>query len=73
MSKKLLLQGQNEETFLPRVLRVFAKQGLQVQDLRMHAEADRLTLEVNLDDLVDETVLKVLTKQCGMQLAAYAH
>ena len=39
----------------------------------MYAEADHLTLEVNLDDMVDETVLKVLTKQCGMQLAAYAH
>ena len=35
MSGKLFLKAKNEETLLPRVLRVLSKQGVDVQELNM--------------------------------------
>ena len=40
MSGKLFLKAKNEETLLPRVLRVLSKQGVDVQDLNMMAGRD---------------------------------
>ena len=37
MVEKVLVTGQNDETLLPRVLRVLSKQGAQVRSLRMDA------------------------------------
>ena len=45
MFEKVLVTGQNDETLLPRVLRVLSKQGAQVRSLRMDAEENRLKLE----------------------------
>ena len=42
MFEKVLVTGQNDETLLPRVLRVLSKQGAQVRSLRMDAEENRL-------------------------------
>ena len=48
MFEKVLVTGQNDETLLPRVLRVLSKQGAQVRSLRMDAEENRLKLEIQL-------------------------
>ena len=45
MFEKVLVTGQNDETLLPRVLRVLSKQGAQVRSLRMDAEENRLKLD----------------------------
>ena len=44
MFEKLYITGQNDETLLPRILRVLSKQGAQVRSLKMDAEADSLKL-----------------------------
>ena len=40
MSGKLFLKAKNEETLLPRVLRVLSKQGVDVQELNMKVQSD---------------------------------
>lgn len=66
MFEKVLLTGQNDETLLPRVLRVLAKQGAHVQSLRMDAEADELKLEIQLADMAAAQVAKLLQKQVAV-------
>ena len=51
MFEKVLVTGQNDETLLPRVLRVLSKQGAQVRSLRIDAEENRLKLEIQLADV----------------------
>ena len=63
MFAKLYVTGQNDETLLPRILRVLSKQGAQVRSLKMDAEADSLKLEIQLADVVAAQVAKLLTKQ----------
>lgn len=46
MSGKLFLKAKNEETLLPRVLRVLSKQGVDVQELNMKVQPDGLELEI---------------------------
>ena len=41
MSGKLFLKAKNEETLLPRVLRVLSKQGVDVQELNMKVQIPR--------------------------------
>ena len=49
MSGKLFLKAKNEETLLPRVLRVLSKQGVDVRELNMKAQADGMELEIVLN------------------------
>ncbi len=62
MFEKVLVTGQNDETLLPRVLRVLSKQGAQVKSLHMAAEADFLKLEIQLADTAAVQVAKLLQK-----------
>ena len=66
MFAKLHVTGQNDETLLPRILRVLSKQGAQVRSLKMDAEADSLKLEIQLADVVAAQVAKLLTKQVSV-------
>ena len=66
MFEKLYITGQNDETLLPRILRVLSKQGAQVRSLKMDAEADSLKLEIQLADVAVAEVAKLLTKQVSV-------
>ena len=66
MFAKLSVTGQNDETLLPRILRVLSKQGAQVRSLKMDAEADTLKLEIQLADAAAAQVAKLLTKQVSV-------
>ena len=66
MFEKLYVTGQNDETLLPRILRVISKQGAQVRSLKMDAEADSLKLEIQLADVAAAQVAKLLTKQVSV-------
>ena len=69
MFEKVLVTGQNDETLLPRVLRVLSKQGAQVRSLRMDAEENRLKLEIQLADVAAQ-VAKLLAKQVAVESVA---
>ena len=66
MFAKLYVTGQNDETLLPRILHVLAKQGAQVRSLKMDAEADTLKLEIQLAGAAAAQVAKLLTKQVSV-------
>ena len=66
MFARLLVTGQNDETLLPRILRVLSKQGAQVRSLKMDAEEDRLQLDIQLQDVVAAQVAKILSKQISV-------
>lgn len=66
MIEKLLVTGQNDETLLPRVLRVLSKQGAAVRSLKMDAEADTLQLEIQLANMAAAQVAKLLEKQVSV-------
>ena len=66
MFAKLYVTGQNDETLLPRILRVLSKQGAQVRSLKMDAEADSLKLEIQLANVAAAQVAKLLTKQVSV-------
>ena len=66
MFEKLYITGQNDETLLPRILRVLSKQGAQVRSLKMDADADSLKLEIQLADVAVAQVAKLLTKQVSV-------
>ncbi len=66
MFAKLYVTGQNDETLLPRILRVLSKQGAQVRSLKMDAEADTLKLEIQLAGAAAAQVAKLLTKQVSV-------
>ena len=66
MFEKLYVTGQNDETLLPRILRVLSKQGAQVRYLKMDADADFLKLEIQLADVAAAQVAKLLTKQVSV-------
>ena len=66
MFAKMYVTGQNDETLLPRILRVLSKQGAQVRSLKMDAEADSLKLEIQLADVAAAQVAKLLTKQVSV-------
>lgn len=66
MFEKVLVTGKNDETLLPRVLRVLSKQGAQVRSLRMDAEQDELKLEIQLADMAAAQVAKLLQKQVAV-------
>lgn len=70
MFEKVLVTGQNDETLLPRVLRVLSKQGTQVRSLRMDAEENRLKLEIQLADVAAAQVAKLLAKQVAVESVA---
>ncbi len=52
MLETLILQGKNESTLLPRVLRVLAQQGKQVETLSCEVQKDRksVIIEVTVQD-----------------------
>ena len=66
MFEKLYITGQNDETLLPRILRVLSKQGAQVRSLKMDADAASLKLEIQLADVAVTQVAKLLTKQVSV-------
>lgn len=66
MFEKVLVTGKNDETLLPRVLRVLSKQGAQVRSLRMDAEQDEMKLEIQLADMAAAQVAKLLRKQVAV-------
>lgn len=66
MFEKVLLTGKNDETLLPRVLRVLSKQGAHVRCLKMDAEADTMKLEIQLADMAAYQVAKLLEKQVSV-------
>ena len=66
MFAKLYVTGQNDETLLPRILRVLSKQGAQVRSLKRDAEADTLKLEIQLADAAAAQVAQLLTKQVSV-------
>lgn len=70
MFEKVLVTGQNDETLLPRVLRVLSKQGAQVRSLRMDTEENRLKLEIQLADVAAAQVAKLLAKQVAVESVA---
>ena len=63
MFAKVRVTAKNEETLLPRVLRVLAKQGLQIRSLHLDAEGDILKLEILLAEAASAQVAKLLAKQ----------
>lgn len=72
MFEKVFVVGQNDETLLPRILRVLSKQGAQVRSLNMHAEKDTLEVEIQLSELVAAQVAKLLRKQVAVELVTVA-
>lgn len=67
MSGKLFLKAKNEETLLPRILRVLAKQGVDVQELKMKALADDLEVEIVVQAESDVAKMaKLLSKQVAV-------
>ncbi len=66
MFAKVLVTGKNEETLLPRVLRLLSKQGAQVRSLHMDAQDDMLRLEISLADSAAAQVAKLLAKQVSI-------
>lgn len=70
MFEKVLVTGQNDETLLPRVLRVLSKQGAQVRSLRMDTEENRLKLEIQLAEVAAAQVAKLLAKQVAVESVA---
>ena len=63
MFAKVRVTGKNEETFLPRVLRVVGRQGVHIRSLHLDAEADVVRLEVLLVEAAAAQVAKLLAKQ----------
>ncbi|MDO4178129.1 MAG: hypothetical protein Q4D21_02970 [Phascolarctobacterium sp.] len=66
MFEKVLVKGQNDETLLPRVLRVLSKNGAAVRSLKMDNSAEETTLEIQLDQLVAAQIAKLLAKQVAV-------
>lgn len=66
MFEKVLVTGKNEETLLPRVLRVLSKQGAEVKALHMDAENDVVKMEISLTNAVVGQVAKLLAKQVSV-------
>ncbi|MBQ8417733.1 MAG: hypothetical protein IJX10_03765 [Phascolarctobacterium sp.] len=66
MFEKVLVTGKNEETLLPRILRVLAKQGAQIRSLHMDVQDDTLSLEILLQDAAAAQVAKLLAKQVSV-------
>ena len=67
MSGKLFLKAKNEETLLPRVLRVLSKQGVDVQELNMKVQSDGMELEIVLNTESDVAQMaKLLAKQVAV-------
>ena len=63
MFVKVRVTAKNEETLLPRVLRVLAKQGLNIRSLQLEAEDDVLKLEILLAEEAAAQVANLLANQ----------
>ncbi len=66
MFEKVLVTGKNEETLLPRVLRILSKQGVQVRSLHMDTDKEMMHLEICLTDAAAAQVAKLLSKQVAV-------
>lgn len=68
MSEVLVVKAKNEETLLPRILRVLAQQGLKVKDLQLATSQDEQELELNivLKSLCAEQAIRLLAKQVAV-------
>lgn len=63
MFAKVRVVSKNDETLLPRVLRVLSKQGVHIRSLHLDAEDDVLKLEILLAEAAAAQVAKLLAKQ----------
>ncbi len=63
MFAKVLVTGKNEETLLPRLLRVLAKQGVHIRSMHLEAEDDVVKVEIQLVEAAAAQVAKLLAKQ----------
>lgn len=63
MFAKVRITGKNEETLLPRLLRVLAKRGVRVRTLQLQAEDEVLKLEILFTEPAAAQVAKLLAKQ----------
>ena len=75
MSDTLVVKAKNEETLLPRVLRVLAQQGLSVKDLRMSTSKDakELELRITLFTACAEQASKLLAKQVAIMAVSMGY
>ncbi|MDD4084636.1 MAG: hypothetical protein GX084_03930 [Acholeplasmataceae bacterium] len=75
MSETLVVKAKNEETLLPRVLRVLAQQGLGVKDLRMSTSKDakEMELRITLFSECAEQAVKVLSKQAAIMAVSLGY
>jgi len=63
MFAKVRVTCKNDETLLPRLLRVLAKQGVHIRSLHLDAEDDVLKIEVQFVEPAAAQVAKFLAKQ----------
>ncbi len=73
MLETLLLQGKNENTLLPRVLRIMAQQGKQIETLNCEVQKNRqlINIEITLQDKGDiELTIKLLQRLVGVEAVA---
>ena len=75
MSDTLVVKAKNEETVLPRVLRVLAQQGLSVKDLRMSTSKDakEMELRITLFTACAEQASKLLAKQVAIMAVSMGY
>ena len=71
MLETLFLQGKNENTLLPRVLRILAQQGRQIEALNCEVEKNStmLNIEVTLHKKGETTLTaKLLQRLVGVEI-----
>lgn len=66
MFEKVMVTGQKDETLLPRILRLLSKQGAHVQSLHMDTQADKVLVEIQLQEGAAAQVAKLLQKQVAV-------
>ena len=71
MLETLFLQGKNENTLLPRVLRILAQQGRQIESLNCEVEKNStmINIEVTLHKKGETTLTaKLLQRLVGVEI-----
>lgn len=73
MLETLLLRGKNENTLLPRVLRIMAQQGKQIETLNCEVQKNRrlINIEITLQDKDDLALTtRLLQRLVGVETVA---
>jgi acetolactate synthase regulatory subunit len=72
MKNVLVLKAKNEDTMLPKVLRVLAQQGLLIKDLHMSTvSSDEVELKIEFKNSTSDFVVKMLSKQTDVLSVSY--